>query len=43
MYAQYARFEGLPIRDYVPLFVERNAAAELTKRTARVLSFEAET
>ncbi|QZY48522.1 MULTISPECIES: three-helix bundle dimerization domain-containing protein [Mycolicibacterium] len=43
VYAQYARFEGLPIRDYVPLFVERNAAAELTKRTARVLSFEAET
>lgn len=28
---QYARFEGLPIRDYIPLFVERNAAAELTK------------
>ena len=24
---QYARFEGLPIRDYVPLFVERNATA----------------
>lgn len=31
--AQYARFEGLPIRDYVPLFVERNATAELTKLT----------
>ena len=30
VYEQYARFEGLPIRDYVPLFVERNAAAELT-------------
>ena len=30
VYEQYARFEGLPFRDYVPLFVERNAAAELT-------------
>ncbi|CAN3128568.1 three-helix bundle dimerization domain-containing protein [Mycobacterium sp. smrl_JER01] len=26
---QYARFEGRPIRDFVPLFVERNATAEL--------------
>lgn len=27
----YARFEGRPIRDFVPLFVERSATRELTK------------
>jgi hypothetical protein len=32
--SQYARFEGRPIRDYVPLFVERNAARELSKLDA---------
>jgi len=31
VHEHYARFEGRPIRDFVPLFVERNAAAELTK------------
>jgi hypothetical protein len=25
----YARFDGRPIRDYVPLFVERGARAQL--------------
>lgn len=34
VHAEYARFEGRPIRDFVPLFVERNAEAELTKLTA---------
>ncbi|KWX66538.1 three-helix bundle dimerization domain-containing protein [Mycobacterium sp. NAZ190054] len=28
---QYARFAGSPIRDFVPLFVERNATAELSR------------
>jgi hypothetical protein len=28
---QYARFEGRPIRDFIPLFVERRATAELSK------------
>ncbi|TRW84821.1 hypothetical protein FK535_10070 [Mycolicibacterium sp. 018/SC-01/001] len=29
VYEQHARFTGRPIRDFVPLFVERNAKAEL--------------
>ncbi|MDH6243829.1 hypothetical protein [Mycobacterium sp. OTB74] len=29
---QYARFEGRPVRDDIPLFVERHAKAELSKR-----------
>ncbi|OBB14934.1 hypothetical protein A5662_07005 [Mycobacteriaceae bacterium 1482268.1] len=29
--SQYARFDGRPIRDFVPLFVERSAAKELSK------------
>ena len=28
---QYARFEGRPIRDFVPLFVERSATLELAQ------------
>jgi len=28
---EYARFAGSPIRDFIPLFVERNAKAELSK------------
>jgi hypothetical protein len=31
VHEEYARFEGRPIRDFVPLFVERNAAQELAK------------
>ena len=27
----HAKFDGRPIRDFVPLFVERNARAELAK------------
>ncbi|AFM16978.1 hypothetical protein Mycch_2195 [Mycolicibacterium chubuense NBB4] len=27
----YSRFDGRPIRDFVPLFVERNAKADLAK------------
>jgi hypothetical protein len=27
----HAKFEGRPVRDFVPLFVERNAEAELAK------------
>ena len=34
VHEQYARFEGRPIRDFVPLFVERRAAAELVKLDA---------
>ena len=29
--SEYARFEGHPIRDFIPLFVERNAVKELSK------------
>ena len=29
---EYSRFDGCPIRDYIPLFVERHAAARLSKR-----------
>jgi len=28
---EYARFDGRPIRDFIPLFVERNATKELAK------------
>jgi hypothetical protein len=28
---EYSRFEGRPIRDFVPLFVERHAKEELSK------------
>ncbi|MFI5509721.1 three-helix bundle dimerization domain-containing protein [Mycobacterium sp. NPDC051804] len=31
VHEQYARFDGRPIRDFVPLFVERSATRELTK------------
>ena len=31
VHEEYARFDGRPIRDFVPLFVERNAKAELVK------------
>ena len=31
---EYARFDGRPIRDFIPLFVERNAKAELSKLNA---------
>lgn len=28
---EYARFAGSPIRDFIPLFVERNAKTALSK------------
>jgi hypothetical protein len=28
---EYSRFDGRPIRDFIPLFVERNATKELAK------------
>ena len=28
---EYARFDGSRIRDFIPLFVERNARAQLSK------------
>jgi hypothetical protein len=31
VHEEYARFEGRPIRDFIPLFVERKAKAELSK------------
>ncbi|KUI04855.1 three-helix bundle dimerization domain-containing protein [Mycobacterium sp. IS-3022] len=31
VHEQHARFEGSRIRDFVPLFVERHARAELNK------------
>jgi len=31
VHQQYARFDGRPIRDFIPLFVERSARAELSK------------
>ncbi|OAN39845.1 three-helix bundle dimerization domain-containing protein [Mycolicibacterium iranicum] len=33
VHEQYARFDGRPIRDFIPLFVERRATAELFKLT----------
>jgi hypothetical protein len=32
----FARFNGRPVRDFVPLFVERSAKAELEKLDGRL-------
>jgi hypothetical protein len=32
--AQHSRFDGRPVRDYIPLFVERNARKQLSKLSA---------
>jgi hypothetical protein len=34
---EYARFEGRPVRDFVPLFVERHAKVALSKLGSAVL------
>lgn len=34
----YARFDAKPIRDFVPLFVERQARAELAQLVTRAAS-----
>ena len=31
VHRMHAKFEGRPVRDFVPLFVERNAKAELAR------------
>jgi hypothetical protein len=31
VHEEYARFDGRPIRDFIPRFVERNATKELAK------------
>lgn len=31
VHAHYARFDGRPVRDFIPLFVERHARAELAQ------------
>ena len=31
VHKMHAKFDGRPIRDFVPLFVERNARAQLAK------------
>jgi hypothetical protein len=31
VHEEYARFDGRPIRDFIPLFVERNVRGELSK------------
>lgn len=31
VHTEYARFDGRPVRDFIPLFVERNARAELAR------------
>jgi hypothetical protein len=31
VHEEFARFEGRPIRDFIPLFVARNATKELAK------------
>ena len=36
VHAEYARFNGRPVRDFVPLFVERSAKAELAKLDGRL-------
>lgn len=33
---EYARFDGRPVRDYIPLFVERRARAELSAMSRTV-------
>jgi hypothetical protein len=33
-HSKYAQFDGRPVRDFVPLFVERYARAELAKLAA---------
>ena len=33
---EYARFDGRPVRDFIPLFVERNARAELAAMSRTV-------
>ena len=37
---EYARFDGRPIRDFVPLFVERNVKTERSKLSAEVRPLE---
>lgn len=37
VHREHARFQGRPIRDFVPLFVERCAKAELAKLNGRTL------
>ena len=32
----HARYDGRPVREYIPLFVERNAVAELNRLSATV-------
>ena len=32
---EYGRFDGRPIRDFIPLFVERNAASRLSQLVAQ--------
>jgi hypothetical protein len=34
VHEEYARFDGRPIRDDIPLFVERNAKRKLSKLSA---------
>jgi hypothetical protein len=34
---EYARFDGRPIRDFIPLLVERNAKAGLAKLAGRTV------
>lgn len=34
VHEEYTRFSGCPIRDFIPLFVERNAKKELAKLDA---------
>ena len=36
VYDVYARFDGRPLRDYVPLLVERSARSELSRLPAAV-------
>ncbi|MCW2660133.1 MAG: hypothetical protein JWP83_1285 [Mycobacterium sp.] len=31
VHKMHAKFDGRPVRDFVPLFVERNATSELAK------------
>jgi hypothetical protein len=32
----HRRYDGRPVREYIPLFVERNAVAELNRLSARL-------
>lgn len=43
VHLNHARFDGRPVRDFVPLFVERSARQELAKLAVQFSPFIGET